>query len=92
MSALTEYLDRPRKGGALPQQIAMAIRLAAPSGRRKDVLAILDNRVAWDTVRGWRSGKRSAPYWAIERFAAALRPHVEIATAFERIAKEKGAR
>ena len=34
---------------------------------RAEILALFDDRVTWDTIRHWRTGKHGAPQWAIDR-------------------------
>ena len=35
------------------------------TGRRKRLLAMLDNRVTWREVQHWFAGKRPLPQWAL---------------------------
>lgn len=49
---------------AVPQLFDAACR--AISGRRRTILAVLDNRVTWGAVKHWRKGRRRAPQWALQ--------------------------
>lgn len=44
----------------------------AVSGRRRTILAVLDNRVSWQAVQHWRKGRARAPQWAVVAMLAAL--------------------
>ena len=50
-----------------PTAIDRAVRALIPRGTRAEILALFDDRVTWDTIRHWRTGKHGAPQWAIDR-------------------------
>lgn len=44
---------------------ATAIPLLVPSGNRRQILALFENRVSWSGYRHWRAGRRGMPEWAL---------------------------
>ena len=50
-----------------PTAFDRAIRALIPRGTRTEILALFDDRVTWDAIRHWRTGKRGPPQWAIDR-------------------------
>lgn len=67
----------------LPSAIDDALRELAPSGRRKDILALFDNRITWGTVKNWRKRRHPLPLWARDSLLAKLRPLIERAALLE---------
>ena|ERR1700676_3962355 len=46
--------------------IAHAIRILAPSGTHKEILALFRNQVGWSTIHHWLKGRRKPPQWAVD--------------------------
>jgi hypothetical protein len=52
--------------------IADALRTVAPTGMRRDIVAALDGRVSYDTVRNWLYGRTHAPAWVYDTLSSQL--------------------
>ena len=66
-------IDHPR-----PVPIDTAIRRLVPSGRRRDVLALFQNRATWSAVCHWRKGRVLPPQWAVDLLRAYVAPVMAI--------------
>src|SRR5215471_8877938 len=66
-------------------ELLAAIRVIDRAART----ALIDNQVTWETVRGWCSGRRRIPLWAINALRARLRPYVEIAAQLDELARAR---
>jgi len=74
---LSHYANFPAETRTTPP-IDQLIRNLVPSGRHRDILNLLDNRVTWSAVKHWRKGRRGTPRWVVERFQALIAPALEL--------------
>ena len=74
----TESQERSPQRHPSPLPIDIAIRRLVPSGRRRDVLALFQNRATWSAVCHWRKGRVLPPQWAVDLLRAYVAPVMAI--------------
>jgi hypothetical protein len=86
MSSIESVEHGPRKhpDPSVQARRASAVRrtIAAfvPSGNHTEIAALFDNRVAVQTIRQWRLGRRLMPQWAKDLLKAKMPPVDDIET------------
>ena len=55
-----------------------AIRALVPSGERREILALFDNRASWSAIRHWRAGRWGPPAWAVDCLQQRVAPVMEL--------------
>ena len=57
--------------------VEAAIRYLVPSRSRADIVALFDQRAAYQSIMNWRQGRRHLPEWARELLTKKLRAEIE---------------
>ena len=66
------HLDALDTKPVLRTPMDAAISSVVPSGNRRAILAIFENRITWGAIRHWRKGRRTPPQWARKLIAEHL--------------------
>ena len=66
------------QGNNLTPPMDRAIRGLVPSGSRRAILALFDNRATWSAIRHWRKGRAKPPQWAVDILKARAAPILEL--------------
>lgn len=68
-----------------------AIRALEPSGSRRAIRALFDNRVTWHAIQHWRNGRRIIPQWAVDMLTPRLRAKAQLADQLDQLKRiDKG--
>ena len=68
----------PLKEYNLTPPMDRAIRVLAPSGSRREILALFDTRVTWSAIKHWRRGRAKPPQWAVDYLQSRVAPILEL--------------